>query len=337
MEKKNVLILSPLPEEAAKVLIGSRVTSDELEGVSIVTYRGSSHSDLVQAVPEADVIIGDYTTNVAMDAVVMRAAKKCLLIQQPSTGYEHIDADAAAKEGIPVANVGGANTNAVAEHTIMLILACLKNLPLAHEKTKRGEWAQDEMPLYGVFELWGKTLGIVGLGRIGREVARRARAFGPRMIYYDINRATAEDEREWGTAYRDLDELIAESDIITVHTPLTPQTENLIDAGRIARMKAGAIVVNVSRGGIVNEAALAEALKEKRIHGASFDVFFQEPPGRDNPLLDAPNVILTPHIAGATNESRARIIDVTIDNVVRVLRGEEPENIVNGVKPRFFR
>jgi len=336
MEKK-VLILSQLPEDAARAMIGSKVNSEEMENVSIVTYGGSSYTDLVLAVSDADVIIGDYTGNVAMDAAVMRSAKKCLLIQQPSTGYEHIDVDAAAREGIPVANVGGANTNAVAEHAIMLMLACLKNLPLACQKTKAGEWAQDEMPLYGVFELWGKTLGIVGVGRIGKEVARRAKSFGACMIYYDIDRLGPEAERELGLVYSALDQLVEESDVITIHTPLTPETEGLINASRIAKMKPGAVLVNVSRGGIVDEVALAEALKAKRIQSAGLDVFSQEPPERANPLLNVPNAILTPHIAGATNESRARIIDMTIENVVRMIRGEEPVNIVNGVKPRFAR
>ncbi len=337
MAKKKVLILSPLPEDAAKMLIAAKVSSSELEGVSIVTYKGTQKSDLIQAVADADVIIGDYANNVAMDADVMRAAKRCVLIQQPSTGYQHIDADAAAREGIPVANTAGANTFAVAEHTIMLILACLKKLLLANEKTKRAEWAQDEMPLYGVFELWGKTLGIIGMGRIGREVARRAKPFGPRLIYCDVDRQSPEIESSLDLTYRSLDEVIAQSDVITIHTPLSPQTENLINAERIAKMKPNAIVINVSRGRIVDEAALAKALKDKRIQGAGLDVYAEEPISAKNPLLDAPNVILTPHIAGATNESRARIIDMTIDNVVSMLRGQEPTNIVNGVKPRFSR
>ena len=337
MLAKKVLILSPLPEDAARMLIGSKVTAAELDGVVIATYQGSSQTDLVQAVGDADLIIGDYTNNVAMNADVMRAAKRCVLIQQPSTGYQHIDVDAAAKEGIPVANTAGTNTFAVAEHTIMLILACLKKLLLAHEKTKRAEWAQDEMPLHGVFELWGKTLGIIGMGRIGKEVARGAKPFGPRLIYYDVDRLAPELERSLDLTYRSLDEVIAESDVITVHIPLTPQTENLINADRIAKMKPNVVIVNVSRGAIVEEAALAAALKEKRIQGAGLDVFAEEPINPKNPLLDAPNIILTPHIAGATNESRARIIDMTIDNVVSMLRGQEPLNIVNGVKPRFTR
>ena len=337
MAKKKVLILSPLPEDAAKMLIAAKVSSSELEGVSIVTYKGTRKSDLIQAVADADVIIGDYANNVAMDADVMRAARRCVLIQQPSTGYQHIDADAAAREGIPVANTAGANTFAVAEHTIMLILACLKKLLLANEKTKRAEWAQDEMPLYGVFELWGKTLGIIGMGRIGREVARRAKPFGPRLIYCDVDRQSPEIESSLDLTYRSLDEVIAQSDVITIHTPLSPQTENLINAERIAKMKPNVIVINVSRGRVVDEAALAKALKDKRIQGAGLDVYAEEPISAKNPLLDAPNVILTPHIAGATNESRARIIDMTIDNVVSMLRGQEPINVVNGVKPRFSR
>jgi len=335
MEKRKVLILSPLPEEAVRALLSTRVPGQEIQDVSIVSYKGSSQSDLVQAVSGADVILGDYTNNIGMDADVMRAAKKCLLIQQPSTGYQHIDVDAAAKEGIPVANIAGANTNAVAEHTIMVILACLKNLLLAHEKTLNGEWAQDEMPLYGVHELWNKTLGIIGLGRIGKEVAKRAKAFGPRITYFDTDRLEPETEERLGVSYRDLDRLVAESDVITVHVPFTPQTENLISADRIARMKPSAVIINVSRGGIVNEPALAQALHEKRIRGAALDVFSQEPPDASNPLLSAPNVILTPHIAGATNESRDRITDMTIDNIVNVLRGGQPINIVNGVKPKF--
>jgi len=337
MANKKVLILSPLPEDAAKMLIASKVSASELENVSIVTYKGTKRADLIQAVADADVIIGDYANNVAMDADVMRAARRCVFVQQPSTGYQHIDVDAAAKEGIPVANTAGANTFAVAEHTLMLILACLKKLLLAHEKTKRAEWAQDEMPLYGVFELWGKTLGIIGMGRIGKEVARRANPFGPRLIYSDVDRLTSEMERSLELTYRPLDEVISQSDVITIHTPLVPQTENLINAERIAKMKPNVIIINVSRGAVVDEAALAKALKEKRIQGAGLDVYAEEPISAKNPLLDAPNVILTPHIAGATNESRSRIIDMTIDNVVSVLRGQEPINIVNGIKPRLSR
>jgi len=335
--KKKILILSPIPEEAIRTVSAGKISATELEDVSMITYRGGQKSDLIKAVTDADVIVGDFTNNIAMDADVVRAAKRCVLIQQPSTGYQHIDVDAAAKEGIPVANIAGANTFAVAEHAIMLILACLKKLLLANEKTKRAEWAQDEMQLYGIFELWGKTLGIIGMGRIGREVAKRALPFGVRLIYYDVRRPSQAEERELAITYRDLDQLIAESDIITIHTSLTPETENLISADRIARMKPNAIVINVSRGNIADEAALAKALKEKKLQAAGLDVFSEEPISPKNPLLGAPNAVLTPHIAGVTSESMLRIIDMSVENVARILRGQEPINIVNGVKPRFSR
>ena len=332
-EPKKVLVLSPVPEEVTRALLKARVTDDEIRGIRLVSYGGSSQDELRQAVSDADVIIGDYTNNIALDAGVMRSAKRCTFIQQPSTGFQHIDVDEAARQGISVANAAGANTAAVAEHAIMLILACLKKLPLAAEKTRRCEWAQDEMSLYGVFEFSGKILGIIGMGRIGREVASRARPFGPVMTYHDVNRLTPQEEERLGLAYRDLDDLVRESDIVTIHVPLTSQTSMMMDGQRLAMMKRSAVVINVSRGEIVDEHALAQALREGRIGGAGVDVFSEEPICRENPLLDAPNTILTPHIAGVTNESRVRVIDVTIENVARVLRGQEPMNVVNGVIP----
>lgn len=334
MARKKILVLSPVPEEVTKTLLEAKVTDEQIRDIHLVSYTGSSKEELVEAVSDAYVIIGDYTNNIAMDTEVIRAATECVFIQQPSTGFQHIDVDEAARRGISVANIAGANTFAVAEHAIMLILACLKKLPLAWEKTKRCEWAQDEMSLHGVFELHGKTLGIIGMGRIGKEVARRAKPFELQVIYHDLAQLLPKEEQELGITYRTLDEIIKESDIITIHVPLTPQTEKMIDAERIATMKSSAIIVNVSRGAIVDEAALAQALKEGRIKGAGLDVFQEEPIRQGNPVLDAPNIILTPHIAGATNESRVRIIDMTIDNVSRVLAGQEPINVVNETRPR---
>jgi phosphoglycerate dehydrogenase-like enzyme len=211
------------------------------------------------------------------------------------------------------------------------VLACLKKLILANEKTKAAEWAQDEMPKYGVFELMGRTFGIVGMGRIGKEVAVRAKAFGCHILYYDILRLSVEEEIELGVSYRPLGELLAESDVISLHTPLTPETENLLNGERIDGIKHNAIVVNVARGGVVNEAAMARALKEERIGGAAFDVFTTEPISPDNPLLEAPNTILTPHLAGATNESRLRIIEFALGNIARALAGERPESLLTNV------
>ena len=337
MARKKILVLSPLPEELVEILFKAKATEEQLQDLEVVTYKGGTKEELIETVSDAYVIIGDYTNNVAMDADVFRAATRCIFVQQPSTGYQHIDVDEAAKQGIPVANASGANSNAVAEHTMMVILGCLKKLMLCHDKTRNAAWVQDEMANYGVFELFQKTLGIIGGGRIGREVARRARAFGCRMIYYDTVPLAPEEEEELGLIFRPLDDLISESDVITLHVPMTPETDNIMSAERIAAMKPGAILVNTSRGQVVDEEALATALTEGKLGGAGIDVFTKEPISADNPLLDAPYTILTSHTAGATNESRLRIIDLSLANVTAVLNGNIPVNIVNGIEPRFER
>jgi len=332
MEKKRVLVLSPIKQEIIEGLFKIFATPEEMDNIQIVICDGKERDTLIEEVSKADVIIGDYTNNVEMDTQVIKAARNCLLIHQPSTGFQHIDIIEASRQGIPVANAAWTNTGAVAEHTIMLILACLKKLILAHQKTTRGEWAQEEMAFYGVYELEGKILGIIGMGRIGKEVARRALAFRCEIIYYDKSRIPQETEKELGVKYVELDELIQTSDVITIHTPLTAETKNLISAERIALMKPNTILINVSRGAIMDENAVAESLRNGHLAGAGIDVFSREPIDKSNPLLKAPNVILTPHIAGATNESRLRIITMAIKNVLAVLRGEKPINVVNDVQ-----
>jgi phosphoglycerate dehydrogenase-like enzyme len=336
MGNKKILVLSPLPEPLVQALFQAKLAeSPEPFEVDIETYAGSSRQELLEAVAGADVIIGDYTFNTELDEELLRAAAPCLLVQQPSVGYQHIDVEAAGRAGIPVANVAGANAIGVAEHTIMAALALLKKLMMQHEKTKAGVWAQDEMATYGVFELFGKTLGIIGMGQIGIEVALRARPFGCNMIYYDIKPLSPDRAGELGVSLVGLDELLAQSDVVTLHAPLTPETEGMLNVERLGMMKQGAVLVNVARGGLVDEDALAKALEEGRLAGAAVDVFSEEPVTGDNPLLLAPNTILTPHTAGATNESRLRIIGVAMDNVAAVLEGRVPRFIVNGVEPKF--
>jgi phosphoglycerate dehydrogenase-like enzyme len=333
MSRKRVLVLSPLPGQVIEALLAASAAGADIGEVEAVRYEGESRQELLDAVAGADIIVGDYTNHQEMDAEVMRAAAPCVLIQQPSVGYQHLDVDEAARQGIPVANAAGANAISVAEHTIMGALSCLKKLTLQQEKMREGIWAQDEMAEHGVFELFGKTLGIVGLGRIGKQVAARVKPFGCNTIYYDIVRPDEGLEAELGVSFRELDELVAESDILCLHVPLTPETRHMIDAARVAGMKQGAILVNVARGEVIDEHAVAAALKEGRLAGAVIDVFSVEPVPADNPLLDCPNTVLTPHTAGATNESRLRIINVAMGNIVRVLKGEPPENVVNGVAP----
>ncbi len=338
MGSSKILILSPLEESVVKSLMAIIGGADTAESVEYETFRGEATEELKKAVSSADVILADYTNKNKLTAEVIRNANRCILIQQPSVGYQDIDIEEAASMGIPVANVAGTNSVPVAEHTVMVVLACLKKLLLAHEKTKSGIWAQDEMARIGVFELNGKTVGIVGMGRIGKEVSKRLKPFGVRMIYYDKVKLDGDTEKELDLTYCNLDQLVSTADIISLHVPLTDETRKMIDARRISMMKQNAILINVARGGVVDEDALAKSLSEGKIAAAALDVFKEEPPSISSQIISAPNVILTPHIAGATNEARLRIITASLQNIKAALEGNPVLNIVNGVeKPGLTR
>jgi phosphoglycerate dehydrogenase-like enzyme len=229
-----------------------------------------------------------------------------------------------------VANIGGANAVSVAEHTVMLALMLLKRAVYAHSKLVGGQWTQGEL-MNVIGEIYGKTWGVLGMGRIGREVAARALAFGAKVIYYDVVRR--EEVEKLGVEYRPFNRLLAESDILSIHVPLTPDTKGMIGERELRMMRPTAILINVSRGEVTDEEALARAVREGWIAGVGVDVFSVEPPPPDHPLLQAAregfNVVVTPHIGGATSEARMRIINVTIENVVRALAGLRPENVVN--------
>lgn len=325
----RVVVLSPLPEEAVRGMLSGVV---EQVDVTVEVYSGDPGPGLEEAVRGADVIIGDFTFRLPIDERVAEAARGCKLIQQPSIGYQHIDLEATRRAGIPVANVGAANAIGVAEQAIMFMLCLLKKALYFHNKTARGEWGQQDVFTLGMFELHGKTVGIVGMGNIGREVAVRLRPFGCRIVYHDLVRLPEEREREMGVEFLELEDLLRASDIVTLHVPLTPQTRHLIDAGKLGLMKPEAYLLNLARGEVVDEEALARALEEGRLAGAGLDVFAREPVDPENPLLRSDKVILSPHVAGGTNESRVRMLQVTIDNVLRVLSGEKPRFVVNGVE-----
>lgn len=267
---------------------------------------------------------------VPVTAEHIERAARLRFVQTPSHGFDHVDVDAAAARGIPVANVGtsGAEAATVAEHAFGLMLACAKRLPDGHTALREGRWPNQELLRAGLTELQGKTLGIVGLGAIGREVAKRARAFEMRVLYHDV--LEAPDAGELGISRVSLDELLGGSDAVTVHVPLVESTRGLIGAAELERMKPGAILVNTSRGPVVDNAALAEACTAGRVV-AGVDVFDPEPPPPDHPLLGVPNVVLSPHVAGVTGESVRRIMAAALENVRRFARGEAPRDVVNGV------
>ena len=325
----RIAVLSPLPEEAVK---GMLAAATDREDIAIAVYSGEPGPGVADAVRGADVIIGDFTFRLPIDDAAAEAARGCRLIQQPSIGYQHIDLEATRRAGIPVANVGAANAVGVAEQAIMFMLCLLKRALYFHAKTARGEWGQPEIFTLGVQELGGKTLGIVGMGHIGKEVAKRAKAFGCRNIYHDIAALPEEVERELGAERVGLEELLRTADIVTLHVPLTPETRHLINAESLAMMKPEAYLLNLARGEVVDETALADALAAGGLAGAGLDVFGEEPLNPDNPLLASDKVILSPHVSGGTNESRVRIMQAMVDNVIRVLSGEKPLYVVNGVE-----
>ncbi|MEM1598888.1 MAG: 2-hydroxyacid dehydrogenase [Pyrobaculum sp.] len=332
MARYKVVVLSPVPEALIKMWATpiAQKYGISIDDVEVVTFFEPNYEEIARQVSDADVVVGDYTFRIKIDAELCQKMTKARLIQQPSTGYDHIDVDACAKRGIPVANIGGANAISVAEHTIMLALMLLKKAVYAHQKLLEGQWTQGEL-MNVIGEAYGKTWGILGMGRIGREVAVRALALGARVIYYDIVRR--EDVEKLGVEYRPFHRLLAESDILSIHVPLTPQTRGMIGERELRMMKPNAILINVSRGEIVDEEALAKAVREGWVAGVGVDVFSTEPPPPTHPLIQAAregfNVIVTPHIAGATNEARMRIINVTLENVIKALAGQKPDNVVN--------
>ncbi|MCU0757846.1 MAG: 2-hydroxyacid dehydrogenase [Steroidobacteraceae bacterium] len=253
----------------------------------------------------------------------LAAARRLKLFQLLSAGYDWLDLDAFRRHGIPLANNDGSNAVSTAEHAVLLMLALLRQLPRHHAATAAGEWLamQHAMQLR---ELRGKVVGLVGFGQIARQVARRVHGFDALVRYAKPRPATPEEEQPSGARHRSLDELLAESDIVSLHAPLGPQTRGLIDARALARMRPGSWLVNTARGALVDEAALHDALAGGHLAGAGLDVFAHEPIDPDSPLLRLPNVVLTPHVAGSTRDTWDHRMVAAWANVRRVAAGQAP-------------
>lgn len=252
------------------------------------------------------------------------ADRRPRLIQLLSAGFDGLDLDQARRAGVPVATNGGANAVAVAEHAVLLMLAVYRRLlPLA-SLVRDGEWVAATRADLELHELEGRTVGLLGLGQIGRAVAQRVRAFGCRVRYYDLVRRLPEEEAALEVEYAPLGDLLRSADVLSVHVPLTPQTRGLIGRAELEQLQPTAVLINTARGGIVDEAALVEALRTGRLLGAGLDTFEQEPLPPDHPLRTLPNVVATPHVAGPTWESWPKRLRNAYANVERVARGEPP-------------
>lgn len=264
-----------------------------------------------------------------VDARIIDAGKRLKVISNYAVGYDNIDVEMATKRGIYVTNTPGVLTETTADLTWAILMAIARRVVEADRYVREGRWIHAWGPkmMLGT-DVHSKTLGIIGLGRIGSAMAKRALGFNMKVIYYDIIRR-GDLEKELGLEYKPLDELLSEADYVTLHVPLTKETHHMIGERELSLMKRTAYLINTSRGAVIDERALSKALKEKRIAGAALDVFEKEPIETENPLLELENVVLTPHIGSASVETRKKMAMMAAENLVSVLRGEEPPNLVN--------
>jgi phosphoglycerate dehydrogenase-like enzyme len=323
--KKILLSLAPVSVETLKSLIQRSPGVPEFD---VIDGHDLSGEELATAFAKADVVLGTWTfKRIGKDLVARAGSLK--LIQQPSIGYDNIDLKACSERGILVANAPTGNVATVAEHTIAMALALVRKLVRANAGVREGRW--DRLTLEPS-EIGGKTWGVVGFGEIGRAVALRLRPFGlAKVLYAAPHQAAKEVEETYGVEYSPLPMLLKASDIVSLHVPLNDSTRNLIDAGALSSMKSGAYLINLSRGGVVDETALADALLKQVIAGAATDVFVEEPLGAADPLLKVPadKILFSPHIAGMSPESMRRILMDSAENIARALAGQTPLHVVN--------
>jgi D-3-phosphoglycerate dehydrogenase len=299
------------------------------EGIAALQARhdvdvrtGLSPGELRAALPDYDALV--VRSQVDVDAATIAAGSRLQVIGRAGVGVDNVDLEAATRAGVTVVNAPTGNTIAAAEHTIALLFAVARRIAAADASIRRGEWTRSA---FQGIQLRGRTLGIIGLGKIGLAIADRARALEMPIVGVDPY-VTDEQAALHGVTLVDLPTLFASADVVTVHVPLTRATTKLIDAAAIASMKPGAIVLNVARGGIVDEAALAAALRSGHLGGAGIDVFVHEPP-TGSPLLDAPNVVLTPHLGASTAEAQVAVAEEVAAQIIDVLDGRAARYAVN--------
>jgi phosphoglycerate dehydrogenase-like enzyme len=287
---------------------------------AVIARHGSD--EFQKALSEAVCLVGfgDGT----MDDAFYQSAPNLKLVQLLSAGYDRCDIEAARRGGVPICNNGGANSTAVSEHAILLMLAVCRRIVWQHGNVAAGRWRGNNVDDIKLYELKNRTLGIVGLGSIGKKTARLAKAFGMHVQYYDITRLTEDQADDLGVRFALFEELLRTSDVVSLHVPLGKDTRHMMSAAQFRMMKPGAYLINTCRGPVVDEPALIEALQNGTIAGAGLDVFDQEPPPPNNPLFALPNVILTAHLAGPTRDNQYTRFRNAFDNCQRVIRGDKP-------------
>jgi len=304
------------------------LTWKDLESLGQCTvYDRIPPKEVVPRAKDAEIVL---TNKIVLSSDVIKQLPKLKYIGVLATGYNIVDIEAARNLCIPVTNVPAYSTQSVAQMAFAHLLNLAQNVGHHAETVRSGRWSSNPDFCYWdtpLIELVGLTMGIIGFGRIGRAVAKLALTFGMKVIAYDTVTPSSIPE---GCQFAELDDIFRLSDVITLHCPLTPQTKNMINKERLERMKKTAFLINTSRGPLVDEQALAQALNNESIAGAGLDVLSLEPPEKNNPLLKAKNCFITPHIAWATRAARGRLLQVAVDNVASFLAGK-PQNVVNGV------
>jgi D-3-phosphoglycerate dehydrogenase len=319
----------PLPLEGVRAMLGPVA-----ERVDLSVPASRDWPDVAAAVADAEIVFASWqgTHPLPFDRRLVAACGPALaFVQQPSVGVDSLDLPALAERGVPVSNTAGANASAVAQWCIAAALALARSLVWADGQVRQGAWPQIEIAARYSVELDALRAGIVGFGPIGQECARLLTAFGCNVSYWSRSRRPT--TLEHGATYRELDELLAASDLVVCVLPLTDSTRGLLDAGRLALLPREALVVDAGRGGVIDPDALVAAIESGALGGAALDVYETEPLPVDSPLRRSDRILLSPHTAGSTRQSQMRMIGVAVDNIRRVLDGEPVLHVVNGVSP----
>jgi glyoxylate reductase len=320
MTQRKILVTLRLPEEVLARLAQEHQVEAYDQDPPLERRR------LLQTVGDKEGLLCTITDRIDQELLDYAPALK--VIANYGVGFEHIDVKAATRRGIPVTNTPGVLTDSTADLTLALILATARRVVEGDRRVRQGKFQYWAPLLFLGAEVSGKTLGIIGLGRIGQAVAQRAAGFGMKLIYFSRTRLESAREQELQVSFAPLDTLLREADFVSLHAPLTPQTRHLIGSREFQLMKPSAYLINTARGPVVDEAALVEALRRGEIRGAGLDVYEREPelaPG----LADLENVILLPHVGSATIETRTRMAQMAADNLLAGLRGDQPPNCLN--------
>jgi D-3-phosphoglycerate dehydrogenase len=315
----TILLPEPIEAEAKKLL--------EDSGARVVLSPDKTPATVAALMPDADAVV--LRTGIKMTAELLALGKKLKTVSRTGAGFDNVDVDAATAHGVIVSSSIGANTTTVAEHALALIFSLYKQLPTLDRETRKGNFKIRYA--YLSRDLRGKTLGVIGFGRIGSEIAKACHdSFGMKVVAYDefLPKSVQANYSSW-VEFTELNALCASADVITMHVPLTDGTRGLVNAARLSLMKKDAVIVNTSRGGVIDEVALAEALNAGKLGGAGLDVFEEEPPRGDNPLLACEKAILTPHAAALTQECVVRMAELGAQRVLDLMNGYMPANVAN--------